>query len=84
MSALTKNLYVPFLFAFFAAIPGVLAVYGLRTGVIWRGGGREPIITLAKDAPGFYGTICFLSLLTLIFLSGAVWTTITLIRHKRK
>ena len=84
MNPVAKNLYVPFLFGLFAAIPGAVAVHGIRTGVISRGGGREPIITLANDAGGFYGAICFLSFLTLVFVGAAVWATVILIRHKTK
>jgi hypothetical protein len=84
MSAFTKNLPVPFIFALLAGIPGAVAVHSLRIGAIWRGGGREPMITLANDAAGFYGAICFLLLLTLIFGAGAIWSAVVLIRHRRE
>jgi hypothetical protein len=83
MSALTKNLYAPFVFALLGCIPGSVAIHSLRIGAIWRGGGREPMITLANDAVGFYEAICFLLLLTLIFVGAAIWSAVVLIRHRR-
>ena len=84
MSAKAKNFVVPVIFVLFAAIPGVTAVHGVCTGAIWRGSGREPVITLAKDALEFYESIVFLSGLALIFLGAAVWCVITIIRHNTK
>lgn len=82
MSAKTKYLFAPIIFVLFAAIPGVTALHSLHTGVIWRGGGHEPVITLAKDAQAFYESIIFLSGLALIFLATAVWSVVLIIRHK--
>ncbi len=84
MRALVKHFYLPLVLLVLAAVPGATVIHGLRTGALWRPGGLEPVVTLAKDAAEFYHTIIWLSALALVFLSSAVWTGITLFRHQTR
>ena len=84
MNALDKGYHLPIAFSLFATFFPYMVVRSLRTGEIWRGGGHEATITLAKDAWDFYFTIAGLSALALTFWGGTLWTLVLISRRRTK
>ena len=84
MNALDKGYHLPVAFSLFGAFFTYMVVRDLRTGEIWRGGGHDATITLAKDAGDFCVFICFLSALALIFWGGTIWTLFLFLRRRTK
>lgn len=84
MNALDKGYHLPVGFSLFGTFLTYMVVRDLRTGEIWRGGGHDATITLAKDAGDFYTMICFLSALALTFWGGTIWTLFLMIRRRTK
>ena len=84
LNALDKGYHLPVAFSVFATFFTYMVVRDLRTGEIWRGGGYEATITLARDAGGFYFTIAALSALALACWGGTLWTLVLICRRRPK
>ena len=84
MNALDKGCHLPVAFSLFAAFFTYMVVRDLRTGEIWRGGGNDATITLAKDAGDFYVLIGVLLALALTFWGATIWTLFLLFRRRTK
>ena len=84
MNALDKGYHLPVAFSLFGAFFTYMVVRDLRTAEIWRGGGHEATITLAKNAADFYFTIAGLSALALTFWGGTAWTLFLILRRRSK
>jgi hypothetical protein len=84
MNVLDKGYHLPVAFSLFGTFFTYMVVRDLRTGEIWRGGGHEATITLAKDTGDFYFTIAGLSALALTFWGGTLWTLVLMFRRRPK
>jgi hypothetical protein len=84
MNVLDKGCHLPVALSLFAAFFTYMVVRDLRTGEIWRGGGHDATITLAKDAGDFYTMIVFLAALALTFWGGTAWTLFMMFRRRPK
>lgn len=84
MNALDKGYHLPVAFSLFATFFTWMVVRNLQTGEIWRGGGNEASITLAKDAGDFYFTIAGLCALALTFWGSAIWALVLTFRRRVK